>query len=173
MGLNLPMPTLFALPNPLHPAVVHFPIVLLLLGAVAAWVVVFRPTGIWPRIAAAGLSLGAAGAVLSGQTGEEESESARAPWGSKGVRETHEEWAERTQIVAIAVAVLAIGVLGVRRWPAIARTVAIAAAVGSLASAWCVIETGHYGGLLVYRYGMGIKSAADFPKESSRPDRHR
>ena len=111
--------------------------------------------------------------MVAGQTGEEEGESSWAAWGSKGVRETHEEWAERTQIAAIAVAVLAMAVLGVQRWPTIARIVAIATAVGALASTWCVAETGHYGGLLVYRYGVGIRSAADFPKEKAPLVRHR
>lgn len=161
------MPTWLPWPIPLHPAVVHFPIVLLLLGAVLAWVTVFRPRGVWPRIAAACLVLGAAGAAVSAQTGEHERESVRAPWGSKGVREAHEEWAERTQVAAIGVAVLAIGVLAVQRWPTVARVFAIATAMGALASAWCVIETGHYGGLLVYRYGMGIRAPADFPKEKT------
>jgi hypothetical protein len=59
-----------------------------------------------------------------------------------------------------------------RRWPMLARTMAIATAVGALASTWCVIETGHSGGLLVYRYGTGIRSAADFPKEKT-PIDHR
>lgn len=167
------MPTWFSLPIPLHPAVVHFPIVLLLLGAALAWVTVFRPRGVWPRIAAACLVMGAAGAAVSAQTGEHESEAVKTSWGSKRMREVHEEWAERTQVAAVAVAVLAIGVLGVQRWPIAARTLAIAAAVGALASAWCVVETGHYGGLLVYRYGVGIRSAADFPKEKAPPGRQR
>jgi uncharacterized membrane protein len=167
-----PLPTWFSRPIPLHPAVVHFPIVLLLLGSAMAWVTVFIPRGTWARIAAACLVGGAAGAVLAGQTGEHESESVQTPWGSKGTLETHEEWAERTQVAALAVAVLAIGVLGMRRWPMLARTMAIATAVGALASTWCVIETGHSGGLLVYRYGTGIRSAADFPKEKT-PIDHR
>jgi uncharacterized membrane protein len=167
------MPTWFSLPIPLHPAVVHFPIVLLLLGAALAWVTVFRPRGVWPLIAAACFILGALGAVLAGQTGEQEAEGVKKPLGSKGVREAHEEWAERTQVVAIGVAVLAIGVLGVQRWPIAARTLAVAAAVGAVASTWCVIETGHYGGLLVYRYGMGVRSAADFPGEKTPADHHR
>ncbi len=123
---------------------VHFPIVLLLLGSAMAWVTVLIPRGTWARIAAACLVWGAAGAVVAGQTGEHEGESAQTPWGSKGTLKTHEEWAERTQVAALAVAGLAIGVLAMRRWPMIARTMAIATAVGALASTWCVIATGHY-----------------------------
>ena len=166
------MPAWFSLPIPLHPAVVHFPIVLLLLGSAMAWVTVLIPRGTWARIAAACLVLGAAGAVVAGQTGEHEGESAQTPWGSRGTLKTHEEWAERTQVAALAVAGLAIGVLAMRRWPMIARTMAIATAVGALASTWCVIATGHYGGRLVYRYGTGIRSAADVPKEKT-PIDHR
>jgi len=53
------------LPNPLHPAVVHFPIVLLLLGAVAALAAAFLPRGRLPLVAAVCLSMGAVGSVAA------------------------------------------------------------------------------------------------------------
>ena len=155
------MPEIFSLPNPLHPAVVHFPIVLLLLGAFVALVMAFVPRGRWPGLSAACFLLGAAGAVVAVQTGEEDGESAHKLWGGKSVLKHHEDWAEATQVAAIAAAVLSLGVLFTQRWPFAARSLAIATAVAGLVSAWCVIETGHYGGQLVYRYGFGQKSILD------------
>jgi hypothetical protein len=34
-----------------------------------------------------------------------------------------------------------------------------ATALGALLVTWCVVETGHYGGQLVYRHGAGVNLA--------------
>lgn len=57
------------MPDPLHPAVDHFPIVLILLGAVAAIVAAIWRGGHLPRFGAVLLGLGALGA-----------------WGGSGIR---------------------------------------------------------------------------------------
>lgn len=60
------------LPDPLHPAVVHFPVALLLLGAAVAVLAVFVRRWHLPLFAAIALSLGALGAVAATVTGEKE-----------------------------------------------------------------------------------------------------
>jgi uncharacterized membrane protein len=151
---------ILSLPSPLHPAVVHFPIVLLLLGAVAAVAAVFIRRWQLPGIAAALFVLGAAGTVIAVQTGDREGEMVgEAPLIESQVDE-HEEWAERTQVVAIVVALLSLGAAVITRWPVATRTLGVATALGALVSAWCVIETGHHGGQLVYRHGAGVNLAA-------------
>ena len=62
------------IPDPLHPAVVHFPIVLLLLGAPLAVVAVFVRRWNLPVLAAVVVALGAAGAVVATWTGGEAAE---------------------------------------------------------------------------------------------------
>ncbi len=152
------MPTL---PDPLHPAVVHFPIVFILLGtgvAVAA--------AIWwkwnlPWIAAGLLLLGAAGTIVAVNTGESEGEMAgEASAVVDGLLDQHETWAERTQIFAIVAAVVALAAAVAVRWPKVRRLIAPLSAAGALAASWCVFETGHRGGRLVYQHGVGILTVA-------------
>ena len=64
------------IPNPLHPAVVHFPIVLILFGAAVACAAVVVSRWHLPAIAAVLLGLGAIGAIVATVTGEQEYEMA-------------------------------------------------------------------------------------------------
>ena len=52
-------------PDPLHPAIVHFPIVLVLLGSLLAVFSCFRPAGTLPLFTALILCLAALGAVAA------------------------------------------------------------------------------------------------------------
>lgn len=151
--------SLFALPDPLHPAVVHFPIVLLLLAAPVAVAAVFRRPRWLEVVAAVLLGLGALGAVVAVQTGEDDSEWVAETPALEAVMEEHEEWAERTHVVALVAAVLAIGAVVLGRWSGIALGARVLAAAGALAAGWCVAETGHHGGILVYQHGAGVKTA--------------
>ena len=90
------------LPNPLHPAVVHFPIVLLLLGALVAIAAVFvRKYGV-PMLAAALLVMGAVGAWGAVQSGESDGGLVEntAPQVNELV-DAHETWAKRTLAISI------------------------------------------------------------------------
>lgn len=154
------MLSLLALPSPLHPAVVHFPIVLILLGTAVAVVAAFVRRWHLPSIAASLLILGAAGAALAMQTGEKEGELAGEAPGVESVLDLHEDWAERTQVVSLLVAVLALGAALASRWKAAGRTLSALTAAGALSAAWCVAQTGHYGGQLVFRHGAGVNLVA-------------
>jgi uncharacterized membrane protein len=149
------------LPNPLHPALVHFPIVLILVGAMAAVAAAFLRRWHLPLMAAILLSLGALGALAAVQTGEEEgglvdlsSESTEA------ILDEHEDWAETTRSLAIVAAVLAVASACLVRLPRTARAVGAATAIAALAAAYAVAQTGHYGGQLVYGHGVGVNLVA-------------
>ncbi|HZR20265.1 MAG TPA: DUF2231 domain-containing protein [Verrucomicrobiae bacterium] len=147
-------------PDPLHPAVVHFPIVLLLLGAPAAAVAVFWRKHHVPVLAAALLvfgALGTWGAVESGESdgGLVENTSPQL----NELVDAHELWAKRTLGISILAAFAAGGSVLAARWPRIARSVAIVAALASVAAAYGIYETGHRGGALVYRHGTGVELA--------------
>jgi uncharacterized membrane protein len=150
---------LFSLPNPLHPALVHFPIVLLLLGAVVAIVAVFTRRWHLPIAAAILFVTGAIGTIVAVQTGEREGELTNETPALEQALDQHEAWAERTQVAAIVAGLLALAAVVTTRWPLVARGLGIATAAGALAASWGVIETGHYGGHLVYSHAAGINVA--------------
>jgi uncharacterized membrane protein len=160
---------LLSLPSPLHPAVVHFPIVLLLLGAGVAVVASFTKRWQLPQLAAVLLVLGAIGTVIAVQTGERDGEIVDETPAIEALLDEHEEWAERTQIAAVVAALLAAVASATTqwmetvRWQMVARGLRIATGVGALLAAWCVGQTGHYGGQLVYRHGAGVNLTAAGP----------
>jgi uncharacterized membrane protein len=145
------------LPNPLHPAVVHFPIVLIVLGAALSVVAVFWRKGYVPAFAAALLALGALGAWAATQTGESDGGLVENTGASvESLVEAHENWAKRTVAAATIAAVIAIGAAVLFRFPRAARVVAVVAALAAGVASWTVYETGRRGGELVYRHGAGV-----------------
>lgn len=152
---------MIAVPNPIHPALVHFPIVLILIGTVVAVVAVVWRGWHLPWLAAALLVGGALGALIAARTGGQQAEmvgviSDRA----EALLETHEEWGEQTRNLALAAAMLALASASLARFPKVARGLGVATAVAAAAAAYAVAETGHYGGQLVYKHGVGINTAA-------------
>lgn len=140
------------LPNPLHPAVVHFPLVLVILlpifAAGALWVIhrgghVRRSWAI-PLLLSAAL---AGSAYLALQTGEAEEERVEAVVSEASLHE-HEEAAERFLVLTgvlllIAAAGLASGHLG--------RAARLLTVFGSVGVAVAGVQVGAAGGDLVYR----------------------
>ena len=148
------------IPDPLHPAIVHFPIVLILLGTLASVIAVFWRKGYVPAFAATLLALGALGAGAAVATGESDGglvENTSA--GVEPLLEAHENWAKRTLTTAAIAAVIAVGAASLFRFPRVARGVALAAALAAGAASWTVYETGHRGGALVYQHGTGVNTA--------------
>ncbi|MDT8437046.1 MAG: DUF2231 domain-containing protein [Gemmatimonadota bacterium] len=142
------------LPEPLHPAIVHFPIVLALLlplAAIGALVAIRRgavPARAWifPVGIAAALVLGAWVAIRTGEAEEERVEAVVA----EGPIHEHEEAAETfLAISGVALLLAAGGLLGGGAGRA-ARALTVAAALAVVAAG---VRVGERGGDLVYRYG--------------------
>jgi len=149
------------LPDPLHPAIVHFPIVLILIGTAIAVLAVFVRRWHLPWIAATLLICGAAGAFAATWSGDVAEEAiGELPENVGQILEEHEEWGERTRNAAILAAVLAAAAASLGRFPIVSRSASVATALVALGAAFCVTETAHYGGLLVYKHGVGVSSAA-------------
>jgi uncharacterized membrane protein len=152
------------LPDPLHPAVVHFPIVLMFLLPLAAlWAVLYRRRhperhGAWvlTTALAGALTLSAWVAVETGEGDEEKVEQA-VPEASL---ETHEEAAERFLLLSAGVLVLAGAGLLRGRIGSAARLATTAGAFGLVAAGAMV---GHSGGELVYRHGAAAAYGAAGP----------
>ncbi len=142
------------LPNPLHPAIVHFPVVLAFLlplfalGAVWAIRRGARARRAWaiPLAAAIALALSAWAAV---ETGEEQGERVERVVSERPLS-AHEEMAEVFLTSSIVLAVVATGGLvgGL-----VGRSARVVTAVGSLVLVAVGARVGHTGGQLVYRYG--------------------
>lgn len=140
------------IPNPLHPAVVHFPIVfavlLPLVSFGALWMIrrgaASRKAWLFPLGVAAALALSSFVAVKTGQAQEDRVEHVVPEAGLNA----HEESAELFLLIAgalflVTAAGLAPGSLG-----RAARLLATAGTVGILVAGY---RTGHSGGQLVYR----------------------
>lgn len=148
------------MPSPLHPALVHFPIVLILLGTFVALPAVFTPRWHLRWIAAILLALGAAGTGAALATGEEDGEAVEHVAGVDAVLDLHEQWADRTLAFSIVAGVCALAAAGATlHWPRLARGAGLASLVVAVAATFSVVQTGHYGGQLVYRHGAGVNLA--------------
>ena len=173
---------------PLHPLVVHFPVVLAVLLpisiVIALWVIRKGATSrrVWsvPVAIAAALALSAWVATETGESQEDRVERVVA----EGALHSHEEAAERflvmSGVLALVAAVgLAPGLVG--------RAARLVTTVGAVGVVGAGVQVGHSGGLLVYRDGaasayanpvrggngeVGRASTGAMAKPDDRADRH-
>jgi len=142
------------LPNPLHPAIVHFPIVLavlLPLFAIGALVAIrrgARPVRAWSLPLAVGAAL-TLSSWLAVETGEDQDERVEQVVGDAPL-ETHEEAAEL--FLTLSGALLLLSATGLVRG-VVGRAGRITATVGAIALVAAAVQVGHSGGELVYRHG--------------------
>lgn len=144
-------------PFPIHPAIVHFPIALLLVGFGLELAGRLRRAE-WMRRAAAALlvlaALASAAAFLSGKQAEEAAEDAGVP---DAPIESHEAAGTWTMILAALAAGVRLvegnGQRPVTRWAAPVALALYAAAAASASLA------GYRGGELVYKHGAGVRAA--------------
>ncbi|HEX9166429.1 MAG TPA: DUF2231 domain-containing protein [Gemmatimonadales bacterium] len=142
------------LPDPIHPAIVHFPIVLaalLPLMAIGALILARRGTPIrtlWTGVAATAALL-AGSAWLAVETGEAQEERVETVV-SEAPLDTHQDRA--TLFLYMAAGTLVVAAAGLARGRAgqVGRVAATVAALAMLPAGYFV---GHSGGELVYKYG--------------------
>jgi uncharacterized membrane protein len=145
------------IPQPLHPAIVHFPIVLAFLlpvaviGAIIALRRGVRARFAWGVVTALALALFAS-AFVSLKTGEAQEEAVEDVLTSEQPMHAHEEAAER--FLALAGLTLALAPLGLLKGR-FGQTGRAVFAVSALALLPAVYSVGHSGGKLVYQYGAG------------------
>lgn len=141
------------LPEPLHPAVVHFPIVLALLlpigAAVALWRI--RRGTSWRRAWSVPVALAAALALSTWaavQTGEAQDERVERVVPEQAL-DTHEDAAELMLTMSgVLLVVTAAGLAG----GLVGKASRIAATAGALGLVVSAVVVGHSGGQLVYKY---------------------
>lgn len=157
------------IPEPLHPALVHFPIALAILlpfGILAGLFLIHR--GARPRPVWAGLVIAAAvlfgSAFASVKTGEAQEERVEDVVASERPLHDHEEAAERFLIISgVVLALATLGLVNGR----VGTAGRAAMAVGSIVLVVAVWQVGGSGGDLVYRYGA---AQAHVPSSSRTAD---
>lgn len=139
------------LPDPLHPALVHFPIALAMVALLVDLVARLR-RGAGEACAVALLALAAVGSIATVLSGQAAHDAAVVPAAARDLVERHEELGEL--VMYGLVALLAVrGLVAWRRWrhPLLGwlQTLLLAVVVGLVAL------TGHLGGELVFGHGVG------------------
>jgi uncharacterized membrane protein len=166
------------LPDPLHPAIVHFPVVLAvfapLLAALALWAIQTGRTSRWTWIGIVVLQILVVGSGwIAMETGENEEDRVERVVAERHIEE-HEEAAERfLTLAALALPLAAAGLLA-GRLGTINRGLTLALTLAALAAA---ADTGHKGGELVYRHGAASAYTTTGPSPTGStvpaPDRGR
>ncbi len=142
------------LPNPLHPAIVHFPIVLVVLlpfFAIGALWAIRRGASarrVWliPAALAAALT---ASAFVALRTGQAQGDKVEHVVGESVVEE-HEEAAERFLVLSgVLLVVVGVGLAG----GVVGRSARLVSTVGALGLLVAGVQVGASGGELVYKHG--------------------
>lgn len=150
-----------------HPQVVHFAIVLLIVG------VVFRLLSLTGRVSFAGpaasvlILLGTASAVAAAETGIAAHGPAERVPGARDAVVEHEDWGIWTRNVFLAVAGLEVLALFLSR-RGMARPVHALSGLVGLAGLFCLYEAGEHGGELVYSYAGGVGIRSGEPEDVTR-----
>jgi uncharacterized membrane protein len=132
---------MFQLPDPLHPAVVHFPIVLLLIGAAGAVISVFTERWNVRKWTALVLIAGALGAFAATWSGNQAKETVGTLTESaETLLDNHEELAETARNIAVFAGVLGLVSAFVNLKGAFRRVATVATAVISLICVYYIVE---------------------------------
>jgi len=150
-----------------HPIVVHFAIALLGIG------VLFRLLSLTGRMKWAGpaaatlLIVGALTAVVAAESGDDAHEAAEHIPGVRSVVEEHQEWGERVRNLFIAVGVVELLALALRRRQHADKLLYLSAIVG-LVGLGALYEAAEHGGELVYSYAGGVGMRTEDPADVER-----
>ena len=166
---------MFEIPNPLHPAIVHFPIVLIFLGALLSTLSIFTRRGALPQFAAITLVLAACAAQIAINTGGDQADAVlkRMPE-AKPLILVHAEWAEWVRNVSVIAAISAVLALAFYRVKNVRRVLAFITTLIAGAACYCVYQAAAHGGAMVYQHGVGVlprkaESATAGPAASPAP----
>lgn len=143
----------------IHPQVVHFTIVLVIVGVMFRLISLFGRPAFASPVATTALLASMVFAALSVQSGADAHGPVERAPGARAAVVAHEEWGERAHNILIVITAVEIIGLLLRRSPTL-RYLHVASAVVGVAAVFAVYEAGAHGGELVYRYagGVGIRS---------------
>jgi uncharacterized membrane protein len=152
---------MFELPNPLHPAIVHLPIVLTFLGTLFALISVITRRLWLPFYTAVVLVLAALGAQFAVTAGEaQDSLFQSLTTEQKQLVEEHSNWGENGRTAVIVAAVLSLIALGLHRFGSSRKVMAVLTLLAGLVACFFVVRAAQLGGHLVYQHGIGVQTGA-------------
>lgn len=138
------------IPEPLHPAVVHFPIVFILLGTFAIFVTFFIKSPQFLFIACGLLVLSAASAYFAEQTGSDSYGAFKSAFPqAENILDTHADNATWTVRFAFATAALSLLMVFFRNTKA-KKVFHLCTIISSLILTYSMYNTAHLGGEMVY-----------------------
>jgi uncharacterized membrane protein len=176
-GLPLTLETLykrtvvmFEIPDPLHPAIVHFPIVLVFLGTLLSILAIFTRRGALPQYAAVFLLLAAGAAQLAVNTGGDQADEVlrRMP-DAKPRLFVHAEWGERMRTASVIAAVAAVVALAFYRFTKFRRFLALVTALVAAWACYSAFQAAKHGGAMVYHHGVGVQIVPNEPGAGAGP----
>ncbi|MGA8659618.1 MAG: DUF2231 domain-containing protein [Chthoniobacterales bacterium] len=152
---------MFEIPSPLHPAIVHFPIVLTFLGTLFSTFAFFTRRGALPQFTALILVLAAGAAQYAVYTGNDQDELfGTLPEEMRALVREHSEWGERTRTVVVIAAGLSVVALAFQRAGAFRRGFALLTMFACVGASYCALQAAQRGGKLVYERRIGTHQAA-------------
>jgi uncharacterized membrane protein len=148
---------MFEIPDPLHPAIVHFPIVLIFLGTLLSILTIFTRRGALPQYAAVVLILAAAGAQVAVSTGSDQIDDLlqRMP-NARPLILVHAEWGMKMRTSAVIAAIAAIVALAFYRFGKFRRVLAFITTIITAWACFCAFEAAEHGGAMVFHHGVGV-----------------
>jgi len=161
---------MFELPNPLHPAIVHLPIVLTLLGTLFALVSVITRRLWLPLYTAIILLLAALGAQFAVFTGgSQDPLFSTLSQEQKQLVEQHSDWGENGRTALIVAGVLSLIALALHRFGNSRRVIAVLTTLAACVACICVLRAAQLGGQLVYQHGIGVNTSGSAAASSASP----
>ncbi|MBV9491888.1 MAG: hypothetical protein JO069_19505 [Verrucomicrobia bacterium] len=157
------------IPDPFHPAVAHYPVVLTLLGTLFALGACFTRRMNLPFWTFLVLLLATISAYLAVITGTQESVGTLAPAVSAMVQQ-HIEWGRRTRTFDLITTGFALLGLLAFRLPRVRRYVAVMTLALGVFTSYSVLRAAEHGRKLVYDYAVGVATPAPTPRSSPSPD---
>jgi len=161
------------IPDPIHPAIVHFPIVLVFLGTLISILTIFTRRGALPQFSAFILILAAGGAQLAVITGGDQVDDLvqRMPE-SRPFLLHHAESGELARTAAVVAACSAVVALAFYKARTFRRVMAFVTTIIAAGACYFALQAAENGEEMVYHHGVGTqwKPAKSSAKPSSSPE---
>ena len=158
---------MFSFPDPLHPAIVHFPIVLIFFGTLLSVFSVLTKRAALPQYTALVLVLAAISAqfvVIAGVDQEKQITSRASE--TKSVIEEHAHWGELTRTVSMVTAGIALITVLFHHSKRLRKGLAFVTMLGAIGASYCVIKAADHGHGMVYHQGIGVQAETTKPSAS-------